>query len=764
MATIAKKYVDELGDLKKKVEDSHKFFKRNYERFQDFLYFTFVSTLSQNDMNKLALLQKPPLSFNICESFISRLCGEFARHEPGVIVRADDGVDITQMSPEFEQTIEVIEAHLREILLNTNNDQMGYQVYRDLLSGGFSVFEIYTDYSNRMSFSQNIYAERVSNPCLCGFDPTATKSHKGDGEYAFKIVPYTEEDFCKYFDEGIFRHLKFQRDSDIDGFSWSYRDAVRKIILVCEMYKKVSKEAKIVKIAESPILHDPRFKQIMAQYGVKPRTTMYKDDYEKMIDMMYEANIFTVPPAIVDERKTERYMIERYTFCENELLKHEKTNYEHLPLVFVDGNSVSLQYPDSHDYEQVTRPYIYNLKSTQKLKDFAGQTMGAEIENLQQTKIIAPIEGMPDDEELRDSYRSPQDATAILYNAFRRDNPDIQIPPPREMQRTQTPSIVTETFAMTDRLAQSILGSYDAEMGMQRNDVSGAAIEKGAMQSNTASMPYYMGYIRGLNRVAEIIVSLIPKYYVTPRTIPVMFPDGKRNYVTINAENAQSAVMMNYDPEDLMVKVEPGASFSIQKQIALKSMVSAMEVMPKFNQFMNDAGIEIMLDNFEFRGVDKLKVLYEKWSEQQAPVQQQQQQMSQSMMMLDMQNKQADIQAKQMKAATEKQKVDNEQQMNIAKFIQNNEKLEADYTIAASKNNIAKQEADIDAALAINKIKQSDVEVALRAEEIQAENARTAAQNVLKISEHLHNMSLDNRNFAKEALRDSKVSPKTQDY
>ena len=758
MTIIARKYTDELESLKKKVEDSYKFFRNNYKRFQDFQYFTYVTTLSTVEIGKLRQLGKPPLEFNIIEAFISRQCGEFARHEPGVIVKAADGIDSFKQTKDFQGTIDVLEAHLREVLLNTNNDQMGYQVYCDILSGGFSGFEVYTDYINDRSMLKNIYIQKVLNPCLVGFDPAAQTSHKGDGSYAFKMLPYTEEDFREEFDMGP-GNLSFMSSSTLKDFRWSYKDGAKKIILVCEMYKKSSKKVTIVKIPESNLFKEPYVLNLLKQNNISPKTTLTRDEYNKMAEILVQSGQAMVPPVILEERRSKTDNIERYTFFERDVIKHDDTNYEHLPLIFVDGNSRSLQLPNSGTFEQITRPYTYNLKSTQKLKNLCGQTIASEIESIQQTKIIAPIEGLPDDTSLHDAYRNPQDNSVLLYKAFKTDNPEIPVPPPREMQRTQTPAIVAQTFEMMTKETQSILGSYDAQLGIQNNDLSGKAMAMGAMQSNAASMPYYMGYIRGLARVAEVYVNLFPKYIITPRTIPVMFGNGKREYVPINNQQDPEAVMMNYDPYDLKIRVEPGASFSVQRQVALESLMMAMKIMPKFNQFMDDMGIEILLDNFEFRGVDKVKTMYSQWSEQQKPMQQQQQQIQQQMMQLDMQEKQSDIAVKQSKAEAEHKKVDFKHQIEIAKIVEKGDKTDKDFQISAGKLNVAAQEADIDAALAANQIQKSRVDQALEAERIQAENARTASENVLKVSEHLHNMEVDRRNLAQKALRESRVYP-----
>jgi hypothetical protein len=146
------------------------------------------------------------------------------------------------------------------------------------------------------------------------------------------------------------------------------------------------------------------------------------------------------------------------------------------------------------------------------------------------------------------------------------------------------------------------------------------AIVEAATQSNAAAMPYIVGFLQGLQRIAEIFIDLIPKYYKTPRTIPVMGIDGKADYVKINQDQG---VDMFYDSNVLNVNVEAGVSFQVQKSKALQQLIALQQANPLFAQFMADKGLMVMLDNLEIRGIDQLKMLVEDW------LQQRQQQMAQ---------------------------------------------------------------------------------------------------------------------------------------
>jgi uncharacterized protein YeaO (DUF488 family) len=330
-----------------------------------------------------------------------------------------------------------------------------------------------------------------------------------------------------------------------------------------------------------------------------------------------QGNVAQIPGTKGKMRTTQLETVCRYRCIETEVIEYSETDFTYFPLVFFDGNSIMLKNPKtSGAVQQMTRPYVYHAKGAQKLKNFAGITLANEMENIVQHKFIVAKEALPKEMDWLAAYKDMQKPSNMVFNAFFEQDPDKPIPNPiREVQRVPTPPEVVQTFASTDSLIQNILGSYDAALGINDNQLSGIAIVEAATQSNAAAMPYIVGFLQGLQRVAEIIVDLIPKYYTTPRTIPVMGINGKQDYVKINQENG---VPMKYDTNVLNVKVEAGVSFQIQKSRALQQLIALQQVSPLFAQFMNEKGLSVLLDNIEIRGIDELKLMVEDWEKEMA--------------------------------------------------------------------------------------------------------------------------------------------------
>src|SRR5258707_616981 len=142
---------EQLPRIKKNVSSSYMYFLDNYRRYRDFRRYVFKESVNEQQRAVLQQLNRPVVEFNILEAYISRLLGEFSQHEPGIEVSPSEGVPVGQ------DVLDVVEGHLRHIIHESDKNSFSYEVYKDLLSGGFSVAKVWTDYSSPISFNQQVY-------------------------------------------------------------------------------------------------------------------------------------------------------------------------------------------------------------------------------------------------------------------------------------------------------------------------------------------------------------------------------------------------------------------------------------------------------------------------------------------------------------------------------------------------------------------------------------------------------------------------------
>jgi hypothetical protein len=707
MVTVAKSASDKLARIKEDVSTSYKYFQDNYKRFHEFRKYIFKESISEQQRAAMQQLHRPVLEFNILEAYISRLLGEFAQQEPSICVTPAEGVPIPY------EVLNLVEGHIRHILHQADKDSFSYEIYKDLLSGGYSAAKVWTDYSSPMSFNQQIYLSRVFDPTLCGFDPAARASHKGDGQYCFEVFPMDVKDFERDYPDVELKGINYERD--FQGFNWSYKDAMgKKLILVVDYFEKKKRRTRIVRLADGRV--------------------MTVKDYERMQAYWEEMNFIEQLPIVMGKpRWTELETVCRYRLIENQVLEHEETDYTYLPYVFIDGNSINLTQGTSNTTYQMTRPYVYHAKGIQDLKNFAGISLANYLENQIQSKFIIMKEAIPQEDDYIEALTDIQKANTIVVNAFYENDPNKPIAQPiREVVNTGAPPEIMGAFQVTDPTTQTILGSYASNLGRDDTRLSGKAVIETAAQGNSAAMPYIVGYLQGLTQIGNIIVDLMPKYLVGKRTVPVIDSNGEQSYQEINMEGKP---VLDYKDRAVKVNIDAGVNFQVQKNKALEQIVALMQASPQFGQFMNSPqGLKILVSNLTIYGADRLQESIDPYLQEQAQQQQQAMQMQQEAMSQNPQMIRA--QAEMIKAQSDIQQNQIENQFELARLA--TEKELADAKILEAEAKIS--QAQIDSAVRLEE-SQTSLEVhALESAAKLAEVQQRAQAHGLKMQQSLKDL------------------------
>lgn len=693
---VSSSLADKKESIKTNIKDWHQYFSKNFRRFDYWRKFVFETTLSDDFISMMQELGRPQLEFNILEAYINRLLGEFSKQEPSFKVSQSD---IPPFAP--PQLIQTVEGYMRYILSESNRDNMQYDVYKDIISGGFSGVKVFTDYANERSLDQNIFIKRMYDPTLMIFDKYARDSHKGDGNYSGELYPMSREDFESRWGTKNTSKMKFTRNTSASpgnsfDFNWSFvnSSSMREVVLVGDYYEKVYKKEKFVRVA-----------------GIGAMT---EKEYEEFAYRWIESGNIAQIPAVVGKPVTKEIVaIDHYQICENEILEKEETDLKFLPHVFVDGNSEMIKNSADGSSYQFTKPLVYHAESIQKLKNFAGISLANELENMMQHKLMASKESIP--AEYKDGYINYQKASVLIYNAYNENNPDQPLPPPQTIPRQPTPPEVLQTFSISDEMTKAILGSYDASLGIQNNSLSGVAIQNGSTNSNASSQPWNVGYLKMMNRVAQIVLHLIPKIHSERQSLPGKMIDGKSVNMPVNSENGPS---MDFEPLSMIVKVESGVNFEIQRQIAIDNLQSLMRVSPALAQYIGTTpqGITMLLKNVDMRGIDALEEGVVQFLQEQQRQQQQQQQMQM-----------------QMNPAVIKQQ----------EIQQRKEKNQMDFQVDIANLNVDQQKADTDRMLAEQNVGIAITKNEILQDKVHAENSRTAVDAATKLAGHHHTRAMD---------------------
>jgi len=320
-----------------------------------------------------------------------------------------------------------------------------------------------------------------------------------------------------------------------------------------------------------------------------------------------------------------------------------------------------------------------------------------------------------------------------LYSSIVIDDPNVPLPPPQEIAVVPSPPENLGIFSASDQTTQSILGSYDASLGINNNQLSGVAIVEGATQSNAAAMPYVVNYMQSLNQVAQVVLDLIPKYYLTPRTLPVVDSEGKKSFSKINQPGG---VDLKYKENALNIKVEAGVNFAIQKSRALQQIVGLMQASPLFGQFMNQEGLSILLDNLDIKGIDQLKVMADDFMKQMKAQQAQAQKMQMMQMQQAQQNNPLML------------RVQNEK----AKIALDAQQMQVDAQLKASQMAVDQQANETARIKVLAEIQDSQRAQMVQMDKHETEKSRMAVDMALKVADMKHNHIMDHHNLSHDRL------------
>ncbi len=707
-----KKYKQRLEEIAQCVKDSQESNNENIKRFHDMQNFVFRTQISEAQDNALTLLKRPKVQFNMCNALIDRLCGEYSKQEPSINVSSNDGVNVD------EEVLAVVEGHIRHLIFEASKNNTQYYAYREQLVGGWSIYKVYADYKNEMSFDQDIFLEKAYDSTLVGFDTSSRVATKSDASYCYQLFPMSVSSFKQKYKDIDISDVKF---NDGEGFNFAYTtDDNKKVIIVCDFYEKIDEEKEILKLSNGK--------------------SMFPDEYEKLLA---EWDTIEQPPVIVQKRKTIITKVCRDRFAADKMIEvEEDCCSKYVSLVFVDGNSAQISSGSSSS--QFTKPYLHHAQGIQDLINIAGQTIAADIENMTMQKLVIAEESLPSQESYRKALRKFQQAEIVVWKSKGANGEPN--PPPEPMQRVGLPSEVLQLFTSGQQIMQSVVGSYDAQIGVNNRDLSGVALVEGATQSNATAMPYVVNNMLALNQVAQIVVDMMPKIMVTPRTIPVRLKDGSKEFVEINTDGG---IQLDFSSSDLNVKVEAGVNFEIEKNRSLEQMIMLMKENQEFNEFMNQEGMDVILDNMSFRGVDVLKERFKNWSEQkkQQPPQPnpdlinaQSKQLASQAQMLEAQNDQLKIQhaAKDnaFKTALDMKRVENETSDSDTR------RIEALNDIGESKSKLFLQEKKVNAEEGRTK-----VELGIAAASSMRQDKDQEHNHLKDILEMSHGVSMDRANL-----------------
>lgn len=540
-----------LEELNKNISSWYSFYNINidfYRRDRDFL---FLQQWDASDKNEFKRLQKPMLTFNKIYDFYKKIVGEQRRNKPNLTVKCLTG-DCS------EEALQIRTDLIKKIAFDSRNDIVYQSAFESALSGGFGAFRVVTEYESAKSFNQHILVKRINNPERVFFDSTAIEPTKRDGNFCgyYNVMP--KKEFEREYPD-IRVPESFPSQSEIKEFNWGSRDT----ITVAEYYKKEWFTFTLYQLSNGQTVTEKELKKIKREYEERNRAADESlGDFSGLESLM--------EPEVVGQRKSRDYKIMHYKAISNQIIEKNKWPGKELPIIFVMG--------DNHivEGEERTLSFVRFVKDSQRFLNYCGSEIAQAIKNNRREQFIGTPENVTGD-AIERMWKNPSSQQGLLVA-----NPDpVTKQLPIRLPAPELPQSLLQQYQRAELDIQSILGFFEANRGMQGQELSGKALRERKTAGNLSVEIFFDNLDRAIAQLGRVLMSMIPSIYDTERRISIMASDGKDKQVTINQSLPGNKTENDVTKGDYDVVLEVGPSFAVQQEQSMQIMLDLARINPE---------------------------------------------------------------------------------------------------------------------------------------------------------------------------------------
>lgn len=658
--TITEKENELLKEIGKNINSYYEEFDINIRNYKIDRQFLFIDQWDAQDRQEFARLRKPLLTFNKIYDFYKKIIGEQRQNTPNLEVRCING-DASQKAISLRADI------IRHIAYSSRSDIVYQTAFESAISGGFGGIRVLTEYESPKSFNQKIVIKRIDNPERLFFDLNSNELTKHDGEYCGYYDSMSKKEFKKKYPE-VKYPKSFPTYIDNRNFYWGDEDNIS----IVEYYKKEWFTFTIHQLNDGRTVTDKEYKKI-------------KEKYEEMLSME-DVGMINEPimlPEIVNSRKSTDYKIMCYKAIYGEIIEKYEWPSQYFPLVFCPG--------DTHivDGLERTLSFIRFVKDAQRFLNYCGSEIAQSIKNSRREQFLVTPSNITG-EGLIDMWKDPSNQQGALVAT---PDPTTGFMP-QKLPPSEVPQTLLVQYKNSEADIQSILGYFEANRGMQGQELSGVALRQRQRTGNLGVAVFFDNLDIAIEQVGRIILSLIPKIYDTERKMFKQSPDGSSMEIMVNQNIAGGVKENDLTEGEYDVAITSGPNFAVQQEEALKILVEMAKINPQTFPLVAD----LIAENIDIENnpqlVERFKTLVpqdilakEKGLPPQPPQPDPNAIMQQQMQQQMLQFKQKELQLKEQQQQLDAQKALRQQQIDAAKAELEMEQLQMQKEITGMKAN-----------------------------------------------------------------------------
>jgi len=484
---------------------------------------------------------------------VRQIVNEERRNRAVIKIRpVDDGAD--------KKVAEVFTGIIRNIEDQSDAIEAYTTAGEHAVDGGYGYFRILTDYTDPMSFDQEIIIKRIRNRFS-----VATGVHQDSvGSDMLEAVIWEDidkESFKKKYPKA--KEVSFQ-----DGAEWSTEETIR----IAE-YMWI--ETKLIKIY---LLEDGEIVDELPD-GVEP----------------------------VKTRTSQIKQVKWAKITAAETLEEKDMVGSFIPLIKVIGNELVM--PDG---KVRTSGALEAAMDPQRLHNYAHA-------GFIETVALAPKAPWIAEESQIEGYEDEYAAAnkrgvAVLRYKSAMDDKGRQLPRPDRVPPAGIPSGWQQMLQNTEHGVEASMGSYGPTVGAQSQEKSGIALREQKEQGFVGNYHFPDNLSRSIQHCGRILLEWIPKIFDTERIARILGEEGDTNMVYLNPDQDEAMVdrmdefgekigtIYNLNVGKYDVSVSTGPSYTAKRQEAVENQIQLVSARPELMPIVGD----IILSNMDWPGAEKM--------------------------------------------------------------------------------------------------------------------------------------------------------------
>lgn len=497
--------------------------------------------------------------------YVRQVINEERQNRASIRIRPVDDKADKKTAEVFTGIIRHIEDNSFAISAYTNGGEQA-------VDGGWGYWRLLTEYTDEMSFDQDIFIKRIPNR----FSVATGLHNEPDGSDMKECVIWEDMDRDEF--KATYPNAKIVDFDESD--SWDTEDTVR----IAEFMYIDTESVTIHMMADGSVMRDDEHKQLT--------------ELSTLMGGML--------PEPIKSRTTQVKKVKWCKMTSVEILDRKDMIGTYIPVVKVIGEELVM--PDG---KKRLSGLIEHAMDAQRLHNYS---IAGFIEHV----ALAPRAPWTAPKEATDGYEQDyKDANRLNISLLSYNHLDSQgnvMPGP---QRTPPAGIAPgwqQMLQNTEHGIEASMGMYGPTVGAKSQEKSGIALQEQKTQGAVGNFHFPDNLARSIQHTGRILLQWIPKVCDTARVARMLGEDGGQDMAYLNHDqetasaprlnemNQEIGTIYNLNVGKYDVTVSTGPSYTSKRQEAAENQIQLIQARPDVFSLIGD----IVISNMDWPGADKI--------------------------------------------------------------------------------------------------------------------------------------------------------------